>query len=105
MFGADSDEPQEIHLAHQRVHRRLQRHRGSAWDQNCVDCGKRAFDWSQIRGTMGDNIWEHYEPRCRSCHNIYDGLIERNQSEEGRVRNRAGRASSPYNRWNPKPKS
>lgn len=50
--------------------------RGRAGDQLCVDCGKQAYDWSHIHETSGESIW-HYEPRCRSCHKLYDVPPER----------------------------
>lgn len=52
-------------------HWRVRDKRGWAGFQNCVDCKKKADHWSQIRGTDGDDP-DHYEPRCRSCHNKYD---------------------------------
>lgn len=39
--------------------------------QICVDCKKKADQWSQIRGTTGKDP-SHYKPRCKSCHNKYD---------------------------------
>lgn len=53
-------------------HRRVQKGRGPAAAQKCVDCGESATDWSQIKGTKGA-IPEHFEPRCRTCHIHYDG--------------------------------
>lgn len=47
--------------------------RGKASDQKCVDCGERADHWSQIRGTTGFDVSE-YDPRCVSCHFIYDDI-------------------------------
>lgn len=54
------------------AHYRVRVHRGDACNYECVDkCGKTAQQWSQIRGTTGFDP-EHYEPRCKSCHNKYD---------------------------------
>lgn len=55
-------------------HWRVYRARGKAKDQLCVDCRKQARDWSQIHGTTGLES-EHYEPRCRKCHSVYDDHI------------------------------
>lgn len=53
-------------------HSRLKRMIGSASQFQCVDCKKQARDWSQIKNTSGFEF-DHYEPRCRSCHMKYDG--------------------------------
>lgn len=58
-------------------HKRVYRARGPARDQACVDCGKPAREWSQIHGTDGTDEFEHYMPRCRSCHDSYDTESER----------------------------
>jgi hypothetical protein len=52
-------------------HHRVKWHKGSACQYGCVDCGAPANDWSQIHGTTGADP-EHYEPRCRKCHALYD---------------------------------
>jgi hypothetical protein len=52
-------------------HYRVRITRGSADQHACIDCGRQAIHWSQIRGTTGYDP-SHYEPRCRSCHNKYD---------------------------------
>ena len=44
---------------------------GPAKNHDCVDCGKQAFDWSQIHDTDKDDP-NSYEARCRSCHAFYD---------------------------------
>lgn len=54
------------------VHQRLYRARGKASEYPCVDCGLQARDWSQVKNTEGYSI-DDFEPRCRSCHTIYDG--------------------------------
>lgn len=53
-------------------HARVVRVRGSASEYACVDCGKPAVDWAQIHGTDGTDPHEHYQPRCRFCHRVYD---------------------------------
>ena len=52
---------------HLRVYRAL----GWAWQRQCVDCGERARDWSQLHGTDGLSL-DDYLPRCRKHHRIYD---------------------------------
>ena len=51
------------------IHQRL--NKTPAKDQLCVDCGDQAKDWSRVTGSPGDVI-EDYDPRCRSCHTLYD---------------------------------
>jgi hypothetical protein len=40
----------------------------------CVDCDKRAQDWSRIHGTTGEDA-DDYDPRCKKCHHSYDKAI------------------------------
>lgn len=49
------------------LHKRLHRAFGKASDKNCVDCGKKARDWSNEKGKYTDDLCD-YKPRCRSCH-------------------------------------
>ena len=51
---------------------------GSAKLYNCVDCGKQAHDWSMDNDTDGRHV-EDYSPRCKACHNIYDGKTKLNK--------------------------
>ena len=44
---------------------------GNAKLYDCVDCGKKAYEWSQIHDADGSKD-EHFQPRCRSCHQYYD---------------------------------
>src|ERR1700761_2612724 len=53
-------------------HDRVVRARGRAGDYLCVDRGAAARDWSHTHGTDGLDVYEDYEPRCRSCHMKYD---------------------------------
>ena len=45
--------------------------RGLAKNQSCCQCGNKAREWAQIKGTKGDNA-EDYQPMCCSCHQRYD---------------------------------
>lgn len=67
------------------AHCRVRHTRGSAKRQVCVDCGKPATQWSydhadpaEIVGThAGYPVHyspdpSHYEPRCTSCHKVFD---------------------------------
>lgn len=54
------------------VHKRLRNWMGPANLYHCVDCGKKAHDWSMDNDTDGTHT-NDYLPRCKSCHNIYDG--------------------------------
>ncbi|AWN07274.1 hypothetical protein SEA_RANA_56 [Streptomyces phage Rana] len=67
-------------------HAHVARQRGPASDFDCVDCGEQARDWSydhadpnEVDGetTRGHPVkysrtLEHYEPRCKPCHNTFD---------------------------------
>ena len=53
------------------LHKRLYRKFGSASKFNCVDCVKKAQDWSNENEKYTDNR-KDYKPRCRSCHMKYD---------------------------------
>jgi len=61
------------------VHKRVERARGKASGHLCVSCGHQAETWSQIHGTSGLDPAE-YEPRCWSCHNIYDHPDQRGEA-------------------------
>lgn len=49
------------------LHKRLYRKFGKASKHKCVDCGKKAQDWSNETGKYTDQLSD-YKPRCRSCH-------------------------------------
>ena len=70
------------------AHQRLRAIAGPAKDFPCVDgCGQPAYDWSQIKGTVGNRMSD-YEPRCRSCHTKYDSSARPRNARNGRfVRN------------------
>lgn len=82
-FGANSPRWKGESVGYSAAHSRVRRSRGKAELYSCVDCGQQAQDWSFTKpdcdGTMTDNKGrpycthpEHYEPRCRDCHNKYD---------------------------------
>ena len=55
-------------------HQQVYRARGKAGGHPCIDgCGRPAEDWSQVHGTDGLDLDEHWQPRCRRCHRAYDG--------------------------------
>lgn len=66
-------------------HSRLRRNRGSASRYLCVDCGELAEHWSQVHGTNGMDLYNHYRPMCCSCHHEYDD-IPRRSAETLRIR-------------------
>ena len=71
-------------MTYSSVHDRLRSQRGSARNYLCVDCGGQAYEWSYDGNDPEEKTdWGHkysvnterYEPRCRSCHNKYDGKL------------------------------
>jgi transposase-like protein len=65
-----------LELEYQRNHILVRETRGPAWKQKCVDCGAKAYAWSWIHETDPTDV-NNYEPRCGSCHSVYDGYTER----------------------------
>jgi hypothetical protein len=55
-------------------HHRVKKARGPASGYACVDCGKPARDWSTANPSS-DDIAARFQPRCRSCHRCYDGIV------------------------------
>lgn len=63
------------------IHKRINIIRGGAKYQRCVDCGFYAHQWSHIHDTDPMDT-DNYEPRCYSCHAVYDrGCIAREPIE------------------------
>jgi len=56
-------------------HKRLHRKYGKASNFKCVDCGKKARDWSNEKGKFTLNE-KDYKPRCRSCHCKMDKIYK-----------------------------
>lgn len=61
---------------YKRVHKQIVRKRGRAAEQSCADCGNPARDWAHVHDSDPLDV-NNYEPRCRSCHNIYDEVSKR----------------------------
>lgn len=79
-------------LTYSGSHGRVLRTKGRAAGYDCVDCGGPADEWSydhadpnELRDLVENSkghIFEapyssnpdHYEPRCKSCHRVYDRL-------------------------------
>lgn len=65
------------------AHSRIARDRGKARNYLCVDCGAQAHHWSYMHTDPDELVSDtgqpyslspdHYEPRCASCHAIFDG--------------------------------
>lgn len=53
------------------IHSYIIRYKGKASNHKCIDCSKQAFDWSNIDHMYSNNL-NDYQPRCRSCHVIFD---------------------------------
>ena len=75
--------------AYAAMHQRIKAKYGPARTHDCVGCGGQAADWSydhtdpeelsSVQDFMGNLIEvhystdpEHYSPRCKSCHFLYD---------------------------------
>jgi hypothetical protein len=64
------------------AHARVWKERGKAKQQPCVDCTAPADDWSydhtdpdEMRDEQGraySGKPEHYSPRCKPCHRVFD---------------------------------
>lgn len=67
------------------IHKRLDRTRGKARAQSCVDCGGTAAEWSYDNADPGELVGKvgrfemrysldlsHYIPRCTPCHRLFD---------------------------------
>lgn len=94
--------PKADHLGYDAAHRRVRRERGPASQHSCIDCGKPAREWSYRGGDPAELISgsaerrehpgmpysikpEFYDPRCTSCHRIFD------DTTAGRLRDAQGR--------------
>lgn len=77
------------------LHLRVRKHLGKASRHNCVDCNKSAAHWSYnnsgVREIVSDNgrryslDIDQYEPRCVSCHSLFDAAARRSK-QAGDVR-------------------
>ena len=56
---------------YQAIHKQVRSSRGLAALQKCVDCTGDASEWSWIHDTDPSDV-ASYEPRCASCHRLYD---------------------------------
>jgi hypothetical protein len=70
------------------LHLRIYKARGAASEHPCVDCGEQAQEWAYNHSGAEEYLaWSQtddkyypasndiyqYEPRCKSCHNTFDG--------------------------------
>lgn len=79
------------------MHKRLFYDKGKASEHSCVDCGKRAQEWSYDGGCPNE-LYEtleklpiaystdqsRYSPRCRKCHRGRDESLNRPRGANGR---------------------
>lgn len=66
------------------AHRRISVDRGQAREFPCIDCGVQAQHWSYRHDDPDERVSDrgqpysldpgHYDPRCASCHMIFDGV-------------------------------
>lgn len=77
------------------AHFRVRRERGPASQHSCIECGKPATEWSYDHNDINelhDDVRhctysadpEHYDPRCKTCHNRFDQSTERPRLANGR---------------------
>lgn len=76
------------------MHHRLRKKQGAAKTRVCVGCGGRAHQWSydhldtdevieemvsrgKVRRVAYSLKFEHYQPRCHSCHHTFDYNLKR----------------------------
>ncbi len=60
------------------LHDRVERARGKARNQMCIDCGKQAEHWSNVDGKYGTDVYKDFQPRCVPCHRNYDFNLNKN---------------------------
>jgi hypothetical protein len=90
LHGPLSPNWQGIGVTYQGAHSRVRNLRGRANSRKCVDCGNRALHWSydhadpdevaepaELGGKRYSAKPEHYEPRCSSCHVLFDNRARR----------------------------
>lgn len=62
--------------AYSTIHAWLLRHYGKAdhcISETCIGKSK-LYEWALIKGRAHDHKIENYQPMCKSCHRIYDGI-------------------------------
>lgn len=82
-------------LNYRAMHQKVAVLRGSARDMSCVDCGSPAHDWSYTHSGYCETAAPsgvpysldvaEYDPRCRSCHRLFDKAgVYRERDSRGR---------------------
>ncbi len=59
-------------IGNKAMHARIVKNHGKAKNYKCVDCGKQAEEWSNIKDHIYTDKIEDYLPRCKKCHRKYD---------------------------------
>jgi hypothetical protein len=72
-------------VSYRTAHKRIERAKGKAVGHSCVDCGRRAQDWSLRHDALVTHLGNNggfscrysgdpddYDPRCKACHLAYD---------------------------------
>lgn len=72
---ASRQNPSNSEVNYFAFHARLRKARGSAADQQCVECGLRAAQWAYLHG-KDSRSFDSDVPMCRSCHKKYDATPE-----------------------------
>ena len=71
-FWSGEKSPRWKKLSVKNVHNRIARKFGKASKRKCVDCGKKAREWSNEDGKRYSLNFKRYKPRCASCHRKKD---------------------------------
>lgn len=81
--GTCTHEAARTGTSYRTAHRNVQRAHGKASAHVCVDCGRRAAQWSYTHDDADELLdaktgcaysldVNHYAPRCTSCHRLFD---------------------------------
>jgi hypothetical protein len=80
--GVEHSQWRGDNIGYNGAHVRVRRERGNATLHLCVDCGGLALEWSYDHSDLNELIEEgkrysadpqYYQPRCKPCHESFDG--------------------------------
>lgn len=86
-------------IGYRSAHTRIQAAKGKASDHPCADCSGPAAEWSYVGACADEKISnapgqrndgcrycphpEHYAPRCKPCHKVYDAALRADRDLAG----------------------